>query len=127
MAIALSHIQKYFLSIVVLIAAAGLIGIGCGPALPPSKPSSELTPEEARGQQIFGSHCARCHYANKNSGLRGPGLFALFRRKYLRSGAPANDERVTDLILHGRGMMPAMGNSIDEEQLQSLLAYLHTL
>jgi mono/diheme cytochrome c family protein len=127
MTLALSHTQKHLLGIVMLIAAAGLIAIGCGPALAPSKPLNELTPEEALGQQVFGSRCARCHYANSDSPLHGPGLFGLFRRKYLRSGAPANDERVTDVILHGRGMMPAMGNSMDEEQLQTLLAYLHTL
>ena len=92
-----------------------------------TKPLNELTPEEARGQQVFVSHCARCHYANSDSALHGPGLFGLFRRKYLRSGAPANDERVTNVILRGRGMMPAMGNSMDDGQLQALLAYLHTL
>lgn len=110
-----------------LMAATGPMVIGCGPALAPSKPLSDLTPDEARGQQVFANHCARCHYANRDSALHGPGLFGLFRRKYLRNGAPANDERVTDLILHGRGMMPAMGNSMDDEQLQTLLAYLHTL
>jgi mono/diheme cytochrome c family protein len=127
MAIALSHTQKHFLGIVMLMAAAGLMAAGCGPALAPSKPLNELTPEEAQGQQVFAGHCARCHYANSDSGLHGPGLFGLFRRKYLRTGAPANDDRVTDLILHGRGMMPAMGNSMDDEQVQALLAYLHTL
>lgn len=110
-----------------LMAATGLIAIGCGPSLPPSKPLNELAPEEAQGREVFVAHCARCHYANSDSGLHGPGLFGLFRRKYLRNGAPANDDRVTDLILHGHGMMPAMGNSLDEEQLQALLAYLHTL
>ncbi|QNI35077.1 cytochrome c [Alloacidobacterium dinghuense] len=108
-------------------AAAGLAAVGCGPKLAPSKPLNELTPQEAHGQQVFAGHCARCHYADRDSGLHGPGLFGLFRRKYLRNGAPANDDRVTDLILHGRGMMPAMGNSMDDEQLQALLAYLHTL
>jgi len=110
-----------------LMVAAGLAAAGCGPSLAPSKPLKELTPEEARGQQIFAGRCARCHYANSDSALHGPGLFGLYRRKYLRSGAPANDDRVTAVILHGRGMMPAMGNSMDEEQLQMLLTYLHTL
>jgi mono/diheme cytochrome c family protein len=127
MALALSHTQKHLLGIVMLIAVTGLTAIGCGPPLAPSKPLSELTPDEARGQQVFVSRCARCHYANSDSALHGPGLFGLFRRKYLRSGAPANAERVTDVILHGRGMMPAMGNSMDDEQLQALFAYLHTL
>lgn len=61
------------------------------------------------------------------NGLHGPGLFGLYRQKYLPSGAPANDERVTATILHGRTMMPAFGNELDEQQLQDLLAYLHTL
>ena len=51
----------------------------------------------------------------------------LFRQPYLPSGAPANDDRVTNVILHGHGMMPAFGNTMDEEQLQALMAYLHTL
>ena len=41
------------------------------------------------------------------------------------SGAPPTDERLTDVILHGRGMMP--GTQLTDEQLRVLLAYLHTL
>jgi hypothetical protein len=41
------------------------------------------------------------------------------------SGAPPTDERLTELILHGRKMMPA--TPVDDEQLRDLLAYLHTL
>lgn len=104
-----------------------LTAVGCGPSLSPSKPLSQLTPEEAQGRQVFVNRCSRCHHADSDSALNGPGLFGLYRRKYLRNGMPANDDRVTGIILHGRGMMPAMGNTMDEEQLQALLAYLHTL
>ena len=100
---------------------------GCGPPLPPSKPLSELTPHEAAGHQVYTSHCARCHYANSDHSLHGPGLQALYKQKYLPSGAPANDDRVEAVILRGRNMMPAFGNSLDQQQLQDLLAYLHTL
>lgn len=41
------------------------------------------------------------------------------------SGAPPTDERLTEVILHGRGMMPA--TPLDDQQLRDLLAYLHTL
>ena len=34
---------------------------GCRP-LPPSKPSSEWTPQEARGADVYQANCARCHY-----------------------------------------------------------------
>jgi mono/diheme cytochrome c family protein len=31
------------------------------------------------------------------------------------------------VIVRGRGMMPPMGNTLTDEQLNDLLAYLHTL
>jgi mono/diheme cytochrome c family protein len=108
-------------------AAALLLLTGCGPKLPPSKPLSELTPQELRGHQVFVDNCARCHRANDTRSLHGPGLQALFKQNYLPSGFPANDERVTFVVLHGHGMMPAFGNTISQGQLQNLLAYLHTL
>jgi mono/diheme cytochrome c family protein len=47
--------------------------------------------------------------------------------RYLPSGAPTNDDRVIWVIVHGRGTMPAFGNNLEEQQLNDLLAYLHTL
>jgi mono/diheme cytochrome c family protein len=104
-----------------------LLGLGCKPPLPPSKPLAELTPQESSGYAVFRSRCAACHYANTEKSLRGPGLQGLYKQRYLPSGAPANDDRVTAVILHGRDMMPAFGNNLDQEQLNDLIAYLHTL
>jgi mono/diheme cytochrome c family protein len=100
---------------------------GCKRPLPPSKPLAELSAQENRGYAVFQSQCAECHYANSEKGLHGPGLQGLFKKPYLPSGAPANDDRVTAAVLHGRNMMPAFGNKIDDQQLTDLLAYLHTL
>jgi hypothetical protein len=41
------------------------------------------------------------------------------------SGAPPTDERLVNVIVHGRNMMP--GTQLDSQQMQDLLAYLHTL
>ena len=112
---------------VVVAAALIVAAIGCTPSLPPSKPLSELTPEELSGHQLFAQRCASCHYANSGDPLHGPGLHGLYKKKYLPSGAPANDDRVTAVILRGRNMMPAFGNNLDDRQLDELLAYLHTL
>jgi mono/diheme cytochrome c family protein len=105
---------------------AALLGVlaGCKP-LPPSKPSSEWTPEEARGAAVFEQKCARCHYPTDTHSLHGPGLQAMTKEKAMPSGAPPTDERLTSVILHGRGMMPA--TPLDDPQLQDLLAYLRTL
>ena len=35
--------------------------------------------------------------------------------------------RVTAVILHGRNMMPALGNTLSDQELADLMAYLHTL
>jgi mono/diheme cytochrome c family protein len=97
---------------------------GCKP-LPPSKPASEWTAQEARGAAVFQQNCARCHYPTTTQGLNGPGLQAITKRKAMPSGAPPTDERIAAVILHGRGMMPA--TPLDDQRLGDLLAYLHTL
>jgi mono/diheme cytochrome c family protein len=118
----LRHIRKLTLAALTTTALTA-----CGPPLPPSKPLSQLTPQEAAGHDVYVARCARCHYANTDRSLHGPGLQALYKQKYLPSGAPANDERVTAVILRGRNMMPALSDSLSDQQLEELLAYLHTL
>jgi len=102
--------------------AAGLVGCR---SLPPSKPASEWTPQEASGATVFQAKCARCHYPTSTRPLNGPGLQALTKLKAMPSGAPPNEERLTEVILNGRQMMPA--TPLADEQLKDLLAYLHTL
>jgi mono/diheme cytochrome c family protein len=103
--------------------AAGL-AVGCR-SLPPSKPESEFTASEARGAAIYQMKCARCHYPTSTHPLNGPGLQALTKVKAMPSGMPPTDERMTSVILHGRGMMPS--TQITDAQLEDMLAYLHTL
>lgn len=101
-----------------------LLAVGCKP-LPPSKPASEWTQAEARGAAVFQARCARCHYPTSSRGLNGPGLQALTKLKSMPSGAPPTDERLTQMIQHGRLVMPA--THLADDQLSDLLAYLHTL
>lgn len=103
-----------------------LFGSGCN-SLPPGKPLASLTPDEAAGHVVFVSACARCHNAYSTEALHGPSLYGVFRKPYLTSGAPARDDRVLEVIRHGRNLMPAAGADLTERQLQDLLRYLHTL
>ncbi|MGA7340541.1 MAG: cytochrome c [Terracidiphilus sp.] len=105
-------------------ACLAVVLAGCR-SLPPSKPASEWSPQEARGAAVYQQRCARCHYPTTTRGLNGPGLQAITKLKAMPSGAPPTDERLISVILHGRGMMPA--TPLDDQQLQDLLAYLHTL
>lgn len=108
----------------ILSVVLSLLATGCKP-LPPSKPSSQWTPEEARGAAIYQAKCARCHYPTSTHGLNGPGLQALTKLKAMPSGAPPTNERLTQVIVGGRQMMPA--TQLTDGQLNDLLAYLRTL
>jgi mono/diheme cytochrome c family protein len=107
---------------------AAFLVAGCGPDRANETDAQlGLNAQQSAGRAIFNARCASCHYPYSSGSLHGPGLDKLFRKKYLPSGLPANDRFVTQTILNGRGMMPAAGNSLTDEQLRELIAYLHTL
>jgi mono/diheme cytochrome c family protein len=55
-------------------------------------------------------------------------LKGVFQHQYLSlSGLPANDERVTDIVRNGRPDMPGYSQVMSAQDIQDLLAYLHTL
>jgi mono/diheme cytochrome c family protein len=87
-----------------------------------------LTPQQAAGRKIYDNYCDRCHRPYSTKGKKGPGLKGMFQHRYLpQTGLPANDERVTDIIRNGRPDMPGYGQVLSQQDLQDLLAYLHTL
>jgi mono/diheme cytochrome c family protein len=99
---------------------------GCKSAPPPT-PLEQLNAQQMQGHAVFQAHCLVCHYDRKDKPLHGRPMLGVFKRSTLPSGAPANDERVTATILHGHGLMPAMGNTMNQQDIEDLLAYLHTL
>ncbi len=87
-----------------------------------------LNAQQSAGRQIYDHYCDRCHEPYSTRGKKGPSLHGVFQHKYLSlSGLPANDERVTDIIRLGRNEMPAYAQTLNAQELQDLLAYLHTL
>lgn len=87
-----------------------------------------LNPRQAAGRRVYDSECGRCHEPYSTRGKKGPGLKGVFQRKYLSlSGLPANDERVTDIIRLGRNEMPSYSQKLSAQDIQDLLAYMHTL
>ena len=111
-----------------LIFAAGLMS-RCH-RMPPPTPLDQLNAQQMRGHAVYQARCGQCHYDREEGPLHGPSLRGMYKKPYLPSGAPANDERVTSTVLHGHGLMPAQPNmspEADPQDLDDLLAYLHTL
>jgi mono/diheme cytochrome c family protein len=115
-----------YLSLTLLLAVT-LAGSACDVELRKSDAELGLNPQQAAGRRIYDRECARCHRAYSSRDLQGPSLKGVFRKPYLTSGQPANDERVTDLLRYGRSKMPAYGQVLNQQQINDLLAYLHTL
>jgi mono/diheme cytochrome c family protein len=87
-----------------------------------------LNPQQSAGRKIYDAQCDRCHEPYSTRGKKGPGLQGVFQKKYLPiSGLPANDERVTDIIRLGRKEMPGFSQTLGAQDMQDLLAYMHTL
>lgn len=111
-----------------LLLAAGALALllGCN-ASSADKSKAPLNPQQAAGRRIFEMQCAACHTAYTSEARGGPSLKGLFEKKELPSGAPANDARVRDAILDGRAKMPPFKYMLTQQQVDDLLAYLHTL
>lgn len=87
-----------------------------------------LNSQQSAGRKIYDSQCDRCHEPYSSRGKKGPSLKGVFQHKYLSlSGLPANDERVTDIVRLGRNQMPGYSQTLNSQDIQDLLAYLHTL
>jgi len=85
-----------------------------------------LTPQQAEGKRLYDVRCAHCHEDNDlNLKPAPPSLHRVFVETDLPSGAPATDANIRQVVLAGKGLMPAFAGRFTEEQMPALLAYLH--
>jgi mono/diheme cytochrome c family protein len=94
-----------------------------------------LAPNDAkfRGPHVYQKFCAPCHDATDLHLIKDPppldGLFrrraGLFRKKTFPSGAPATDDELREVILHGRGTMPAFEGTLNADDVNALVQYMH--
>ena len=111
--------------IALLVATIALLGCDAEPR----KTDAELglNQQQAHGRRVFEQRCQECHFAYISRNLHGPSLQGLYKKQAMTSGIPVNDERVREVIVLGRSKMPAFGRVLTPEQVEDLLAYLHTL
>jgi len=114
--------------IVLSLCAAVLLLCGCDVQRRKSDAELGLNSQQAVGRRLYDQYCDRCHEPYSSRDKKGRSLKGVFKKQFLpQSGLPANDERVGELIQSGRNMMPGFGQVMSQNQVQDLLAYLHTL
>jgi mono/diheme cytochrome c family protein len=102
--------------------------VGCEVQRRKSDAELGLNAQQAAGRRIYDNYCDRCHAPYSTRGRNGPGLKGVFKKDYLPvSGIPANDARVGEIIRIGRGKMDGFANVLTQQELDDLLAYMHTL
>ena len=101
---------------------------GCDTELRKSDAELGLNPQQAAGRRIYDQYCDRCHAPYSSRGRKGPSMKGVFRKPFLaESGLPANNDRVAEIVRYGRNNMPAFGPVLNQQQMEDLLAYLHSL
>lgn len=103
------------------------MALGCNAEKKEPAPAAKMSEEQERGRRAFAATCTVCHEIQSSAAKQGPSLQGLFKKRSLPSGAPANDDRVRDAILYGRRDMPAYQYFFNDQQINDVIAYLHTL
>jgi len=87
----------------------------------------KLTSQQAAGKHLYDVGCAHCHEENDLHLKKiPPNLHGLFNRSTLPDGEPATDAEVEQVLLAGKGMMPSFAYQMTKEQMDAVVAYLHT-
>jgi mono/diheme cytochrome c family protein len=115
-------------SILLFVIFSTLLIIGCGKD-PSSLSDAELglNAQQSQGRKAYNMYCQSCHPAYSTHGNKGPGLKGMYGKPYLPSGLTSTDEHVIQSIVQGRGMMPRFGDSMNRQEIQDVVAYMHTL
>lgn len=109
------------------VVTGGMLAITLTPMLVGCHRQPQLTPQQTEGQHLYAVRCAHCHEDN-DLALKPPppNIHGAMGKEHLPSGAPATDAEVRRLVLLGKGKMPSFSGRFTEEQMEALLAYLHT-
>jgi len=104
----------------VLLSAAFAGVAGC-------RPAPTLTPQQAEGKHLYDVGCAHCHEENDLHLKKvPPSLHGVFSRNTLPDGEPATDAEVEQILIRGKGTMPSFAYQMTKEQMDAVVAYLHT-
>jgi mono/diheme cytochrome c family protein len=75
------------------------------------------------GQQVFTQNCFQCHSSNEGQVRFGPSLYGEMKGTPPKKSAT----QIRGILSDGRGKMPSFKQKLTQEDVDNLIAYLHTL
>ena len=109
------------------------------PQAPASAPAAKQTPPPAQpasaaaagdtgaGQRLYLTACANCHGPDGTGSMMRQVLPKIGNLTSPEMHGRMSDEDIKTLIKTGRDKMPAFGTMFNDEQLQSLVAYVRSM
>lgn len=111
-------------TLAVLFAAPLVFALFSAAADAQEQPTKRPT-DEVRGEELFKRHCEACHGAwNKG---HGPATQALVRPVPDLEGRVVADDRTIDVVMRGRGAMPAYEQTFDRFDAKRVLEHMAKL
>jgi cytochrome c2 len=92
-----------------------------------SEPAKPAAGKAAKGKALYDEWCEICHFNESTEKKIGPGLKGLFKRGKFSDGRKVDDAALRTWIEKGGKDMPGFGDSIKQEEIRELIAYLKTL
>ena len=74
------------------------------------------------GEQVFLDKCFQCHSVNKGEVRIGPSLFGVMKGPKAKTAA-----QIRVQLRDGKGKMPPFKDILTPEQIDQVIAYLHSL
>lgn len=93
-----------------------------GTPVPRAAAAAQAKSNADQGKMIYEDNCTRCHVDGD-----APSLAGLYKKPKMQNGAAPTDENVREKILHGGDIMPPYEDRLKKEEVDALIAYLHTL
>jgi mono/diheme cytochrome c family protein len=75
------------------------------------------------GQDIFTHKCLQCHSLNEGEVRLGPSLYGEMKQPHPKKSAT----EIRAILENGKGKMPSFKDKLTNQDIDNLLAYLHTL
>lgn len=88
-------------------------------------PSNKRPTDEERGQELYDRHCFQCHGARVDG--QGPATTALVRPVPSLVNAVKVDDATVQVVLRGKGVMPAFETSFDRADARRVLQHMKRL
>ena len=110
--------MSHFLATVLTLGLASAAPFSSAQAAHAAKP---VAGDAEAGQTVFQHHCVMCHAVTPDTKIVGPSLYSEMRGPHAKSSGA-----VRQVIVHGKGQMPALGPQLSDMDVADLLAYLRT-